>query len=167
MVARRRSLPLWRSVSPKVYVVDTSSWLNIELRADSEDVWRRIVDLIEAGRIVAPAQVLAELRRNPMYDERIRPYEAALQAGDIGSDDPEYIDYLMYVGQITHNYPSMAKATGEKTPADPYVIALAEREGYVVVADESTKRPSRKIPGVCKDRKTPCITLDQFLEETK
>jgi len=101
-----------------------------------------------------------------MYDKRLRPYEAALQAGDIGSDDPEYVDYLLYVGRITHDYPSMAKATGEKTPADPYVIALAEREGYVVVADESTKRPNRKIPGVCQQRGTRCITLDQFIEET-
>ncbi len=164
MVKRRRSLPLWRSVEPDVYLIDTSSWLNIESRADSEDAWRLVVDLIEQGRIVACAQVLGELRENPMYGSRLKQYEEALQAGDRNSDDP---DYLLHVGRITHGYPNMCKATGAKTPADPYVVALAELEGYVVVADESTKRQNRKIPGVCQQRGIRCTTLAQFIEEIK
>ncbi len=165
MVTRRRPLPLWRSVGPNVYVVDTSSWLNIESRADSEDVWRLIVGLIEQGRIVACAPVLGELRGNPMYDSRLRPYEAALQAGDRESDDP---GYLLHVGRITHDHPGMCRATGAKTPADPYVVALAELEGYVVVADErATRRPNRKIPGVCQQRGIRCITLAELVEEIR
>lgn len=164
-IKRRRTLPLWRSVGPNVYVVDTSSWLNIEFRADSEDVWRLIVGLIEQGRIVACAPVLGELRDNPIYGSRIRPYEAALLAGDRKSDDP---DYLLHVGRITHAFPGMCKATGAKTPADPFVVALAELEGYVVVADESSaRRPNRKIPGVCQQRGIRCITLAQFVEEIR
>jgi hypothetical protein len=47
------------------------------------------------------------------------------------------------------------------------VIALAEREHYVVVADESLKRPNRKIPGVCQQLGVRCITLAKFIEETR
>jgi Domain of unknown function (DUF4411) len=107
--------------------------------------------------------VLAELRDNPIYQTRLKPYEQALQAGDRDSDDPEY---LMYVGKITRAYPGMCKARGPKTPADPYVIALAELEGYVVVAEETmTRRPNRKIPGVCKQRGLKCLTLQEFITQ--
>jgi len=57
----------------------------------------------------------------------------------------------------------MSKATSSRNPADPYVIALAELEGYVVVADETdTHRPSRKIPGVCRKRGIRCFSLAKF-----
>jgi hypothetical protein len=160
---RRRSAraPLFQSTEPDVYVIDTSAWINIDERRDSEAVWRLIVVLIEQGRIVACAQVLGELRENPMYEPRLKPYERALQVGDRNSDDP---DYLRYVGRITHDYPGMCKARGRKTPADPYVIALAALDGYVVVADESMRRPNRKIPGVCKQRGIRCLTSPEFVE---
>lgn len=162
---RRHSLPLFRSIEPDVYLIDTSSWLNIDLRTDSEDVWQLIAGLIEQGRIVACAQVLQELRESPIYMLRLKPYEAALQAGDKNSDDPSY---LLHVGKITHDHPGMCKATGWKTRADPYVVALAELEGYVVVADEtSTRRPNRKIPGVCLQRGIRCMTLTQFISGCK
>jgi Domain of unknown function (DUF4411) len=157
-------LPLFRDVEPDVYEIDTSAWLNIDSRPDCEDVWRIIVALIERGRIVACAQVIDELRNNSIYASRLQRYEVALRAGDEKSDDPEY---LQHVGKITHAYPSMSRATGRRTPADPYVIALAEREHYVVVADESMKRPNRKIPGVCQQRGVRCITLTEFIEETR
>jgi hypothetical protein len=149
---------------PVEYLIDTSAWLNIDNRADREDVWRLIIDLIGHGRIVAPAQVLGELRDSQIYKTRLKPHETALQAGDHGTDD---ISYLQLVGRITHDYPSMAKATGEKTPVDPYVVALAETEGYVVVTDESRKRATRKIPGVCDQRGIRCLTLAQFIVEAK
>ena len=157
---RRHPLPLFRSIEPDIYLIDTSAWLNIDSRPDAEDVWRLVVTLIEQGRIVVCAQVLGELRDDPIYVPRLKPYERALQAGDHNSDD---VAYLQYVGKITHDHPAMSKATGSKTPADPYVVALAELQGYVVVADESTKRPNRKIPGVCQQRGIRCITLAQFI----
>ena len=52
---RRRSLPLFKSVEPDVYEIDSSSWLKIDTRQDSEEVWALIVAIIEQGRIVACA----------------------------------------------------------------------------------------------------------------
>src|SRR5438045_3442220 len=127
---RRRRLPLFRAIDPSVYVIDTSAWLNIDLRPDSEDVWQLIVGLTNEERVVACAQVLQELRDHPIYMLRLKPCEEALRAGDHRSNDP---DYLLHVGKIAHAHPAMSKVVGWRTPADPYLIALAELEGYIVV----------------------------------
>lgn len=154
-------MPLFKSIEPDVYLVDTSAWLNIDLRSDADNVWNLINGLIRQGRIVACAQVLNELRENPMYLSRFHPYESALQAGDRNADD---LAYLMHVGKVTHDHPGMACARGKKTKADPYIIALAELEKYIVVSDETcAKTQSRKIPGVCKQRGIKCLTLDEFV----
>ena len=158
---RRSQVPLLQSFLPDDYLFDTSAWLNIDLRLDRDDVWTIIARLIRQGRLFTCAQVLAEVRDDPIYLLRLKPYEKALLVGDRDSND---MDYLLSVGRITHDYPSMCKATGRKTPADPFVIALAEMEGYVVVADESKKRPSRKIPGVCAIRGVRCIDLSEFVD---
>jgi hypothetical protein len=160
---RRRSSPLFQQIEPDVYVVDTSAWCNIDMRKDSEETWRLIVDLIDQGRIVACAAVLTELQDEDFYMLRLFPYEAALQAGDRSDTD-----YLMHVGRVTREHPAMAGARGTKTKADSYVVALAELEQYVVVADETCrKRPNRKIPGVCQQRGIPCKLLDEFVAEVR
>lgn len=158
---RRKPLPLFQSTEPDVYVIDTSALINIDLRNDAEEVWALVVTLIGQGRIIACNQVLQELRDSPLYLSRLHPYEDALVAGDRGNDD---IEYLALVGQITQEHPAMCGARGMKTKADPYVVALAEIDKYVVVADETcTHRPNRKIPGVCKQRGIRFLTLVEFV----
>jgi Domain of unknown function (DUF4411) len=162
---RHHRPPLLLSTLPDVYLIDTSAWMNIDLRRDAKEVWEMIECLIQQERVAICAMVLAELKENPIYLTRLKQYENALQALDHNSDDPEY---LLRVGQITRDFPAMSKATGEKTPADPYVVALAQWEKYVVVADETRKkRPNRKIPGVCKQLQIRCLTLDEFVLEAR
>jgi Domain of unknown function (DUF4411) len=162
---KRQSLPLFKFVEPDVYLIDTSAWLNIGDHPDCEEIWAALVTLIEQGRVVACAQVIAEMRDDPIYLLRIKPYEKALQAGDRKSDDPEY---LQHVGRITYEHPAMSKATSFRNPADPYIVALAELENYVVVADETcAKRSNRKIPGVCQRRGVRCLTLAEFVAVVK
>ena len=161
---RRRSAraPLFRSTEPDVYLIDTSAWIHIDEHRDRDSMWALIDALIERGRIVACAQVLAELRDNPMFIPHLKPYLDALQAGDRNSDDP---DYLRYVGRITYEHAGMAKALSWKTRADPYVIALAELERYVVVVGETlARRPNTKIPGVCDMRGILWLPVDEFIE---
>jgi len=153
---RRRSLPLFEPTEPKVYLFDTSAWLNIESLPKSEEIWSAIRSLAQDGRVSTCTQVLGELRDDPIYAARIKPMEQALLNGDASGGD---IEYLQHVGKITHDFPSMSKATGTKTPADPYVVALAQMEEYTVVADESKRRKNRKIPGVCEQLGISCITL--------
>jgi hypothetical protein len=144
--------------TPDVYVIDTSAWSNIEFRPDSDDIWHLIKDLTEQGRIVACASVIDELREGDVYKAHIKPLERALKAGDRND-----VEYLQLVGKITYEHPGMSRAAGWKTRADPYIVALAELENYVVVCDETTEhRPNRKIPGVCASRGIRCMTLNEF-----
>jgi len=147
---------------PDAYAVDTSAWLNIDSLPNSEDAWVAIQRLIKDGRLFTCQQVLVELHDDPIFLARIKPFEKALLAGGGRSNDPLY---LLQVGQITHDFPAMSKATSSKTPADPYIIALAKMEGYVVVADEGTRRINRKIPGVCQRLNIRCIFISQMIEE--
>jgi Domain of unknown function (DUF4411) len=162
-VKRRRPSPLFQQIEPDVYVIDTSAWSNIDLRNDAEDVWELINGLIEDGRIVACAEVLREVHDEPFYLLRLHHHEDALKAADRSDTD-----YLLHVGKITREHQAMAGARGTKTKADPYVVALAELEKYVVVADEScAHRPNRKIPGVCKLRGIKYRSLEEFLTEVR
>jgi hypothetical protein len=154
-------LPLFQDIEP-VYVIDTSAWLNIDLRSDAEQVWCLIDNLISKGRIVVPRDVIRELRDNPIYKLRIKQHEQVLLASDHG-EDPKY---LQKVGAIVNRYPGMSKARGTRTPADPFVIAFAEMHGCIVVCDETTtKRRNRKIPTVCSDLTIKCINLNDFVKK--
>ena len=147
---------------PDAYAVDTSSWLNVNSLPNCEDAWVTIQRLIKAGRLVTCSQVLTELHDDPIFVPRIKPFERALLSGGGRNNDPEY---LLAVGRITHDYPAMSKATSSKTPADPYIVALAQMEGYVLVADEGKRRINRKIPGACQKLEIRCITISQLIEE--
>src|ERR1700730_18102752 len=120
-----RSLPLLVGCAPKVYLFDTSAWLNIDSHPKSDRIWARITELADEGRLCTCLQVIGELRDNPIFQTRIKPMEQKLVDGDADGGD---IAFLQAVGRITHDFPSMSKATGTKTPADPYVVALALME---------------------------------------
>jgi hypothetical protein len=146
---------------PPVYLVDTSAWFNIELRDDREHVWEIVYRLVGKQRIKVCPEVFGEIKNDPVY-EKLRLREATLKIGLRTAND---LEYLTLIGEITHEHPRMCKARSRKRVADPYVIAQAELNGYVVVADESRKQPSRKIPGVCQKRHVRCIDLDQFVAD--
>lgn len=146
---------------PTIYIVDSSAWFNVDLRNDHDHIWEIVYRLIGERRIKVCPEVFGEIKNDPVY-ERLRLHEATVKLGlRTGTD----VEYLKLVGEITHKHPRMCKARSRKHVADPYVIAQAELDGYVVVADESPKQPSRKIPGVCQKRHVPCIDLDQFVTD--
>jgi hypothetical protein len=159
---KRGRPPLFVDTEPPTYVVDTSAWVDIPDRPDADDVWALVYALVKAGQIIVSRRVAGELRRQPFYWTHLKPQEPAISAGD--RDD---IDYLLHVGRITHKYPAMSHARGTKTPADPWVVALADMERYTVVCNESRKRRNRKIPGVCDQRGIRCLTLDEFIAEVR
>jgi hypothetical protein len=162
MKRRRLEPTLFEPTPPKVYLFDTSAWLNIESRSDKEHIWSLVRKLADEGRVCTCHEVIGELREDSIYETRIKPMEKVLVAGCPNTND---IPFLQRVGRITHDYPGMSRATSSKTPADQFVVATAQAEGYTVVADESKKRPSRKIPGVCAKLRISCITLKQFIHD--
>lgn len=158
---RRPERTLFDREPEAVYLIDSSAWFNIDERPDSEEVWKIIFRLIGEERIKVCSEVFNEIRETKVY-ERLQFREAALKDGLRRSTD---LDFLRTLGDITHKHPSMCKARSRKQVADPYVIAHAELDGYVVVADESTKRPNRKIPGACGKRGIRCHSLDRFIAD--
>lgn len=160
---KRWSGPLFHSIEPDVYLVDTSAWINIDEREDSISAWSLVCRLLEIGRVVTCPQVLGELKNNPLYEKYLKQREAVLTAGIRTSGDAEYLACL---GRIALAHPAMCKSRGEKEPADTYVVALAELDRYIVVVDETTrKKRNKKIPGVCDLRNIKWIPSDVFLSE--
>jgi hypothetical protein len=155
---------LFDQEEPEVYLIDSSSWFNIDVRTDREEVWEQIYRLITEKRIVVCSGVFEEIRHTSSVYERLNPHQAALKDGDIGSND---LEYLQLVGKITRDHPTMSRARSRKFSADPYVVALAKLQGYTVVADESKVRANRKIPGACHKLGVKCLTLDEFVRTIK
>jgi len=161
---RRKSDPtLFDGAEPEVYLIDSSSWFNIDLRTDREEIWSHIYRLIAEKRIVVCSGVFEEICNSAVY-ERLRLHEAALKDGDIESTD---LEYLQLIGRITRDHPAMSRARSRKFAADPYVVALAKLQGYTVVTDESNARANRKIPGACRKLGVSCLTLGEFIEKIK
>lgn len=155
---RRRVPPLLALQEPATYVMDSSAWFNVDERSDSSSAWMIILALIEQQRLVDPGEVVEELKLDNDLWSRLQPVESQLRF--IRSDEA----YLLLAGRIAAEHPALAGIRSRKTRADPFVIALAEIERFTVVTDESSKRPNRKIPGVCEKRNVPCISLSRMLD---
>jgi hypothetical protein len=148
---------------PEIFLFDTSAWFSIESLPDPDKIWAAIKALIEAGRLYTCRQVISEVRPDPIYKTRIRPFEKALVSTERSS--PEH---LLKVGKITAAFPGMSRPRHRKTTADPFVVALAQEEGYTVVTDETAKkRKNRKIPGACEKLNIKCVTLEEFVAQVE
>lgn len=158
---RRKVPPLLAAVEPPTYVMDTSAWFNVNESADPVSAWAILQLLIAAQRLVVPPEVIEELKLDDDVWPRLQPLEEQFRL--VRSDE----EYFKRVGIIAAAFPGMAKIRSKKTPADPFVIALAELEELTVVCDESKKKPSRKIPGVCDKRNVRCIPLTTMLADER
>ena len=106
--------------------------------------WKRIEDLIAAGRLVAPEEVLRETKKRSdelhawlnAHNEMFRELEEAVQ---------------IEAANVLAQFPRLVGERKLRTSADPFVIALARVEDFEIVTDEkptlSLNRPN--IPDVC------------------
>ncbi len=139
------------------YCIDTSAliaaWSERYPIRTFPRVWERIDDLITAGRLVAPEEVRLEVKKK----------------GDglfswINARRMMFVDLEPSIQQrareILRDYPWLLKNTPDKSPADPFVIALALERKLVVVTEEapgSAKKP--KIPFVCEASSIECTNV--------
>ncbi len=142
------------------YCVDTSAWIDAVRDYNPasrlfDQFWRFIEGQIGGGVLIAPEEVLVEMRPKTLKDSRtfaalihrvqarlfVKP-EAALQA--------RFKTVLRKYPDMTLKGKPLAKSDG-----DAWVIALAQERGAVVVAHE-TRKPSAlrpwKIPMSAKPR---------------
>src|SRR6476469_5265577 len=98
---------------PKLYIIDTSAWFNVDLLPNPKRAWEIVFGLIKEGRIIVCPEVIKELKNSSVY-QQLQPYEEKLKERVRTSTD---IEYLQLIGKITHDHPPLAKPTSKKTPA--------------------------------------------------
>lgn len=148
------------------YSIDTSAILDGWARYYPPDVfpglWQHLDEIIAEGRLIATEEVLHELERkeDKLYvwaKERERmfvPIDESIQSA---------------VTAILRKFEKLVDTRANRSAADPFVIALAQVEGYTVVTGERpTGRLSRpNIPDVCQGLSIPCISLLQLIRTEK
>lgn len=141
------------------YSVDTSALMNAWRKYYPpevfESLWHRIDGLIREGRMLAPDEVLRELKQkdDELYDwVRQRPEMLVPLNGAI-------LDRAALIG---NQHPSLIRTKGVMSgAADPYVIALAQERNLTVVTDEKSKPSKPRIPDVCQALGIPWMPLVQ------
>ena len=147
------------------YSIDTSSLVHAYQRSYPPDIlpdlWnRRLDELIEAGRLIAPFDVLEELKQK--HDDlyawaKLRPKLFI----EIDSFQEELVE-------VMRDFPKLVDTRKGKSGADPMVIALAlsRNPNLTVVTEEGFgSQKSPRIPFVCAERNLRWINLLQLLRD--
>jgi hypothetical protein len=147
------------------YVVDTSSWIEIDDHPVQNRILSALVPLIENGRIKFPPEVWDEFKETSQLVTWLSPYKEIVL-----ENRRTDVHYLMTVGQIAHKFPGMSGTRGQKKKADPWVVGLAIHGNgnphlRIVVCKETLQnRPNRKMPSVCAQHGIKCISLVEMLD---
>lgn len=147
------------------YCVDTSSliaaWQERYPIEHFPSVWVKVDILIEAGRLVAPVEVLHETsKRSDDLHAWLKARAKAFRELDE--------DVQIAAAEVLARFPRLVGERKLRTSADPFVIALARVENLQIVTDEkptgSAARPN--IPDVCAAfGMTPFSLLDLIKAE--
>lgn len=149
-----------------MYSIDSAALIDAWVRKYPPDflpsLWEQLAGLTESGDLVAPEDVLLELKRGA--DEL---YDWALARPAMFRAPTEPIQAR--VAHIVNSFPAFLP---ERSPdgiwADPYVIALAQDVDAAVVTSEQLAPPSArhpKIPNICAALGVRCLAPLQFFRE--
>lgn len=141
----------------RYYSIDTSALLDGLERfypaANFPRLWEKMDELIASGRLLMSEEAWDESRR---IDAPAKDWCDELGSG---RDQCKYLtdnEVAAVVGQILSDYPQWV-TQGRRNGADPFVIAVAEVAGAMVISGESNGGPSKpKIPYVCDQRDVEC-----------
>ena len=144
------------------FSLDTSSliwaWRFAYPRPNFPTLWQRFEALIRDGEMRASSMVLAELER--IEDELL---EWAKARGDllVELDRPQQES----VRGMLADFPGLVPAGQDRINADPFVIALAIRDGSSVISQErrSGNPATPMIPNVCAARDVECVNFVEFI----
>ena len=133
-------------VSDKIYIIDSSALMDGWIRYYPPDIlpslWKRLEDMIESKRLISPVEVKFELARK---DDDLHKWVSGLES------------------MIVNRFPNFVPARSvDGIWADPYVIALAEETGSIVVTGEKVAPENArklKIPNICKSLNIKSIGL--------
>jgi hypothetical protein len=131
-----------------IYCIDTSSliaaWQERYPVENFPAFWDKMDELIEAERLMAPVDVLHEIKKR---SDELHSWLKARKAMFRELDDAVQLE----AANVLTQFPRLVGEKKLRTSADPFVIALASVEGWQIVTDEkptgSMQRPN--IPDVC------------------
>lgn len=124
-----------------------------------EPIWEKLVELTEAGVLVAPADVRLELEK-----QKDDLYDWARKKAPTLFVEPDRAVMEVFT-DIVNAHPDFMKINSTKSGADPFVVALAQVHNLKVVTYETMakKDVAPKIPNVCAARGLECAQLVDVL----
>ncbi len=153
-------------MSGDIYVWDTSAMVGAWVRHYPPDVvpglWQRMDECGSSGRIVIPQEVLEEL------SEKDDDLHAWVKARRDRLVSPTSAAVMLEARVVLKDHPGLTKTGTGRGKADPFVIATAACNGFVVVTEEqggSDLKP--RIPHVCRHRSVQVCSVLEFLRLEK
>jgi hypothetical protein len=148
------------------YSIDTSALIESYLRDFPPDVfplvWEKLEGLIGNGCLKASEEVQYELEKK---DDDV--FRWAINHNAMFS--PTSVKIQESVKSILKDHKRLIDTRKNRSGADPFVIALAQVEGLIVITAEglssSSDRP--KIPDVCKAMGIKCTSMIELFREEK
>jgi len=144
------------------FSLDTSSliwaWRFAYPRANFPTLWQRFEALICDGQMRASSMVLVELER---IEDELLEWAQAQEALFVELDRPQQES----VRAVVAEFPRLVPADEDRINADPFVIALAMRDGSTVISEErmSGNPATPKIPNACAAHGVECMNFVQFI----
>lgn len=148
------------------YVVDTSALIDLwrHFPKDSEvfeEIWEVMSELIKKRKLIAPKEVLKELKKG---GDKLHDW-AQNQNMFVQLDTNQIIS----ARNILRQFPNFVKSKKTSPPADAdsLVIALAISRGndWAVIAEETLRGNKLKIPYICQQLNVKCLMLADFFSE--
>jgi hypothetical protein len=150
----------------RLYVFDTSAfiagWIEQYPPDNFPGFWKKMHDLADARRLIAPEDVHLELKKG---DEGCSKWL---------KERPHVIHQLteevqVKSAEVLGRFQKLTALGGKRGKADPFVVGLALVQRGTVVTKErhgpSEKNP--KIPDACDGFNVPCFTLVQVIQEER
>ena len=149
-----------------IYCIDTSAWLDGWVRDYPPDVfpslWDKLAECVAAGVLKCSEEVYVELEKK---DDGVHDWLKARKEVVVPIDE----EIQSIVLELLAEYPRLVDTHRNRSQADPFVIATAERlgKGTVVVTGEKRrgKLDTPKIPDVCDVRGIRPITFLEMLRD--
>jgi hypothetical protein len=147
------------------YVFDSDVWMEIRVRYPKDifvPIWDDLRNLVEAGLLRSPEEVLIECRQG--WDDLENILRTEFPDLSVPADDA----FLKEVAKVRTLCPKIQDPNSTKNSADLHVLALATRLQATVVSNERrSKFPnlSQKIPNGCDILNLRCLNWLDFLRE--